>query len=93
LSATRASAALDRWLAGERGALADYSLTMRREWGDSMAWGKRIAQVFYRLPKVGYQLGVKRPTAPQRIAEILSGEVGYGDIAQRVIKRLMFQRG
>jgi geranylgeranyl reductase family protein len=93
LSATRAAAALDRWLSGERGALADYSLTMRREWGDSMAWGKRIAQVFYRLPKVGYQLGVKRPTAPQRIAEILSGEVGYGDIAQRVIKRLMFQRG
>ena len=93
LSATRAAAALDRWLSGERGALADYSLSMRQEWGDSMAWGKRIAQVFYRLPKVGYQLGVKRPTAPQRIAEILSGEVGYGDIAQRVIKRLLFQRG
>jgi flavin-dependent dehydrogenase len=93
LSATRAAAALDRWLSGEHGALADYSLAMRREWGDSMAWGSRIAQVFYRLPKVGYQLGVKRPTAPQRIAEILSGEVGYGDIAQRVIRRLMFQRG
>ena len=57
-----------------------------------MAWGTRIAQVFYRLPKVGYQLGVKRPTAPQRIAQILSGDMGYGDIAQRVIKRLLFQR-
>ena len=57
-----------------------------------MAWGRRIAQGFYRFPGVGYQLGIKRPTAPQRIAQILSGEMGYGDIAQRVIKRLMLQR-
>jgi hypothetical protein len=73
--------------------LKAYTAIMRRDWGDSMAWGKRIAQVFYRLPRVGYQLGLKRPTAPQRIAQILSGEMGYGDIAQRVIKRLLFQRG
>jgi hypothetical protein len=59
---------------------------------DVNAWGRRIAQVFYRFPGLGYQLGIKRPTAPQRIAQILSGEMGYGDIAQRVIKRLMFQR-
>ena len=40
---------------------------------------------------MGYQLGIKRKTAPQRIAEILSGNMSYGDIAQRVIKRLLFQ--
>jgi geranylgeranyl reductase family protein len=88
-----AARAMDDWLAGDNLALAGYSQTMRKEWGDSMAWGKRIAQVFYRVPKVGYQLGIKRPTAPQRIAQILSGEMGYGDIAQRVIRRLLFQRG
>jgi flavin-dependent dehydrogenase len=93
LSGCRAATTVDRWLDGDRGALADYSRTMRLEWGESMAWGKRIAQVFYRVPKVGYQLGVKRPTAPQRIAQILSGEMGYGDIAQRVIRRLLFQGG
>ena len=92
LSGCRAAAALERWLGGDAKALEDYSTQMKREWGDSMAWGKRIAQVFYRLPKVGYQLGVKRPTAPQRIGQILSGDMGYGDIAQRVIKRLLFQR-
>jgi len=91
LSGVRAAEALDLWLGGESQALAGYSATMRREWGDSMAWGRRIAQVFYRVPKVGYQLGIKRPTAPQRIAQILSGELGYGDIAQRVIRRLLFQ--
>jgi len=93
MSGCRAAEALDGWLAGDLEAPALYSQRLRADWGDSMAWGKRIAQVFYRLPKVGYQLGIKRPTAPQRIAQILSGEMGYGDIAQRVIRRLMFQRG
>jgi geranylgeranyl reductase family protein len=93
MSGCRAAEALDGWLGGDAGALAGYSQRMRQDWGESMAWGRRIAQVFYRVPKVGYQLGVKRPTAPQRIAQILSGEMGYGDIAQRVIRRLLFQRG
>ena len=98
LSGVRSAEALDRYLAADDTrqageALAGYSLAMRQQWGESMAWGRRIAQVFYRVPKVGYQIGIKRPTAPQRIAQILSGEMGYGDIAQRVIKRLLFQRG
>jgi flavin-dependent dehydrogenase len=93
MSGTHAAEALDGWLHGDPASLPGYSRRMRAEWGDSMAWGKRIAQVFYRVPRVGYQLGVKRPTAPQRIAQILSGEMGYGDIAQRVIRRLLFQRG
>lgn len=93
LSGCRAASALDLWLAGETSALAGYSAGMRRDWGDSMAWGRRIASVFYRVPGVGYQLGIKRPTAPQRIAQILSGEMGYGDIAQRAIRRLLLQRG
>ena len=92
-SGCAAASAMDDWLAGDNLALAGYSQTMRKDWGDSMAWGKRIAQVFYRVPRVGYQLGIKRPTAPKRIAQILSGEMGYGDIAQRVIRRLLFQRG
>jgi flavin-dependent dehydrogenase len=93
LSGCRAAESLDRWLGGEANALTEYTQALRREWGDSMAWGRRIAQVFYRVPRVGYQLGIKRPTAPQRIAQILSGEMGYGDIAQRAIRRLLFQRG
>ncbi|TGG90576.1 MAG: geranylgeranyl reductase family protein [Aphanocapsa feldmannii 277cV] len=89
LSGLRAAEALERDLhGGGKAALAGYSQAMRREWGDSMAWGARIAQVFYRFPRLGYQLGIKRPTAPRRIAQILSGELGYGDIAQRVIQRL-----
>jgi geranylgeranyl reductase family protein len=92
ISGCRAAEALIPWLAGDGQALVGYTNRMRAEWGNSMAWGKRIAQVFYRVPRVGYELGIKRPTAPQRIAQILSGEMGYGDIAQRVIRRLLFQR-
>ena len=64
---------------------------MKTKWGNSMAWGKKISQVFYRFPQIGYQLGIKRPTAPKRIAQILSGEMSYEDIANRVIKRLLFR--
>jgi len=92
MSGCEAAQHLHRWLNGEEQSLQGYSTAMRQRWGDSMAWGRRIAQVFYRFPGVGYQLGVKRPTAPRRIAQILSGEMGYGDIAQRVIRRLLLKR-
>ena len=69
--------------------LDNYSRKINNEWGKSMAWGRRIAQVFYRFPKTGYQFGIKRKTAPKRIAQILSGEMSYEDIAKRVIKRLL----
>jgi len=72
--------------------LSNYSKIMQLKWSKSMAWGKRIAEVFYRFPQTGYRLGVKRKTAPKRIAQILSGEMSYSDIAQRVIKRLIFQK-
>jgi len=92
MSGCEAATHLDRWLKGEEPSLRGYTAAMRHRWGESMAWGRRIAQVFYRFPGVGYQLGIKRPTAPRRIAQILSGEMGYGDIAQRVIRRLLLQR-
>ncbi len=91
MSGFEASKSLIYWLDGEVNCLDAYTKTMQKNWGNSMAWGKRISQVFYRFPKVGYQLGVKRPTAPKRIAQILSGEMSYEDIAKRVIKRLLFQ--
>mgnify|MGYP001376185558 FL=1 len=92
MSGYEAAQSLNNWLQGNTKNLDDYTNTIQSKWGNSMAWGKKIAQVFYRFPKVGYQIGIKRPTAPKRIAEILSGEIGYGDIATRVIKRLFFHR-
>ncbi len=92
ISGCEAAKCIHHWLQGNTSDLSNYTLSMKEKWGDSMAWGRRISQVFYRFPKMGYKLGIKRPTAPQRIAQILSGEMGYGNIAQRVIKRLLLQR-
>ena len=91
MSGFEAAKSLIHWLDGNINCLDGYTKTMKTNWGNSMAWGNRISQVFYRFPKVGYQLGVKRPTAPDRIAKILSGAMSYEDIAKRVIKRLLFQ--
>ncbi len=91
ISSFYAAEFIDQCLAGELNDLNNYSKTINNSWGRSMAWGKRIAQVFYRFPKTGYQLGVKRKTAPKRIAQILSGEMSYEDIAKRVIKRLLIK--
>ena len=91
LSSFYAAECIDNCLTKTTNDLNDYSKIMRIKWGESMVWGNRIAKVFYRFPKTGYKLGVKRKTAPQRIAQILSGEMSYADIAKRVIRRLILR--
>ena len=91
LSSFYAAESIHHCLSNNEHDLSNYSKIMQLKWSKSMAWGKRIAEVFYRFPQTGYRLGVKRKTAPKRIAQILSGEMSYSDIAQRVIKRLIFQ--
>ena len=89
ISSFYAAESIDQCLLRKADHLNYYSKKINNEWGKSMAWGRRIAQVFYRFPKTGYKLGIKRKTAPKRIAQILSGEMSYEDIAKRVIKRLL----
>ena len=93
ISSFYATECIDQYLSGKVDDLNLYTKKINSTWGKSMAWGKRIAQVFYRFPRTGYQLGVKRKTAPKRIAQILSGEMSYEDIAKRVIKRLLTKSG
>ncbi len=92
ISSYLAAESIDHCLSNNNNDLNNYSTNINNEWGKSMAWGKRIAQIFYRFPRTGYQLGVKRKTAPKRIAQILSGQMNYEDIAMRVIKRLLTKR-
>ena len=89
ISSFYASECIDQYLSGKVDNLNLYTKNINNKWGKSMAWGKRIAQVFYRFPRTGYQIGIKRKTAPKRIAQILSGEMSYEDIAKRVITRLL----
>ena len=93
ISSFYAAECIDQFLSGKEDDLNLYTKIINDSWGKSMAWGRRIAQVFYRFPRTGYQLGVKRKTAPKRIAQILSGEMSYEDIAKRVIRRLLTKSG
>ncbi len=87
-SGMMAAQAIDRALGGDADALAGYSKTIHESWGADMQWAQRIASVFFRVPKVGYRVGIKRPSATKRLGQILAGEVSYADIANRVIKRI-----
>ena len=91
ISSFYAAESIAKCLSSNSSDLNNYSKKINNEWGKSMAWGRRISQVFYRFPRTGYQLGVKRKTAPKRIAQILSGDMSYEDIAKRVIKRLLMK--
>jgi geranylgeranyl reductase family protein len=88
ISGVKAAAAIHRALSGEPDALATYTAEMQTSWGADMQWAKRISGLFFRVPGIGYRVGIKRPTATQRLGQILAGEVQYADIANRVIKRL-----
>lgn len=87
-SGMQGAQAVSKALSGDREALANYTKTIHESWGADMQWAQRIANVFFRLPKIGYRVGIKRPTATKRLGQILAGEVSYADIANRVIKRI-----
>lgn len=87
-SGMKAAEAIDQAIAGDINALDRYTQTISEEWGSEMVWAQRLAGIFYRVPALGYQLGVKRPSATDKMGRILSGEMRYSDVASRAIKRL-----
>ena len=87
-SGVKAAEAIDQAIGGNANALAGYSQVMNQEWGADMVWAQRLAGVFYRIPSFGYKIGVKRPTATERMGQILCGQLRYSDVASRALKRL-----
>ena len=86
-SGMKAAEAIHTALQGDAQALTGYTQAMH-EWGNNMQWAQRIAQVFFRVPGMGYRVGIKRPTATTRMGQLLAGDIQYSDIANRVIKRM-----
>lgn len=87
-SGVKAAEAISQALGGDPNALEKYTQVISEQWGDDMGWAKKLAGAFYRLPGVGYKVGVKRPAATQLMAKILCGEMRYSDVAGRALKRL-----
>ncbi len=88
LSGIKAAEAIGHALGGRTNALEQYSEVMATEWGADMKWAQRLAGAFYQFPKVGYNAGVKRPSATVAMTKILAGELSYSDVAGKAIKKL-----
>ncbi|MBD1870213.1 geranylgeranyl reductase family protein [Oculatella sp. FACHB-28] len=84
----KAAEAIDGAIAGDKNALERYTQVISDEWGADMVWAQRLAGIFYRAPGIGYRVGVKRPSATERMVKILCGELRYADVANRAMKRL-----
>lgn len=87
-SGLKAAEAIHAALANDLDALARYSQIMNEDWGADMVWAQRLAQIFYRFPALGYQLGVKNPSGCDRMVKILSGEMRYSDVVNRVVQKM-----
>jgi geranylgeranyl reductase family protein len=84
----KAAEAIAAALSGNPKALETYTQVINDEWGNDMAWAQRLAGVFYRVPGIGYKVGIKRPLATVRMGQILCGELRYADVANYALKRL-----
>lgn len=84
----KAAEAIDQSLSGNANALEQYSNVINKEWGEEMVWAQRLAGVFYRVPNLGYKVGVKRPSATETMVKILCGNLRYSEVANRALKRL-----
>ncbi|GAB1538734.1 geranylgeranyl reductase family protein [Scytonema sp. NUACC21] len=87
-SGLKAAEAIDKALGGDINALENYTNTINEQWGNDMSWAQKLAGLFYRFPNIGYKVGVKRPSSVRIMGKILCGELHYGDVAGRAIKRL-----
>ena len=83
-----AAEAIHDALDGKDRALESYSARVQQEIGVEMVWARRLSALFFRLPSLGYKLGVKHPGSPQRMAQLLCGELRYSQVAQRALHRL-----
>ena len=89
----QAAAAVNKAIAGEANALADYSSTVNQEWGANLAKADFLAGLFFKAPKIAYKVGVKRPTAGQLMGKILCGELSYSQVAEKATQKLKFIPG
>ncbi|MFW6358178.1 MAG: geranylgeranyl reductase family protein [Chroococcales cyanobacterium] len=88
-SGMKAAEAIDSAIIGNPNALENYTQTMSEEWGKEMIWAKRLGELFYRFPKLSYQLLVKQPSMAKTMNKIFSGDLRYSQVAQRGINRLL----
>ncbi len=89
----KAAQAVSSAIAGEAGALEQYTETIKQEWGSNLAKAQLLAGIFYKAPKIAYKVGIKRPATGQLMGKILCGELSYSEVAEKATKKLRFIPG
>jgi geranylgeranyl reductase family protein len=67
------------------GNLNGYEETIWRQIGRNLGTAGLAARVFYSLPRLGYQLGLRNPEIVQYLVDILAGRTSYHGIGRRLI--------
>lgn len=85
-SGLKASEAIHKSLSRSSNALEKYSEIMAEEWGKEMIWAQRLAQVFYRFPRFGYNVMTRNSKSAITMTKIFNGELSYSQVAQKALK-------
>ena len=87
-SGLKAAEAIAQALSGDINGLSKYTEVMAEEWGKEMSWAQRLSQVFYRFPRLSYDIGVKHPSGATTMTKVFSGQLTYSQVAHKGINLL-----
>jgi geranylgeranyl reductase family protein len=67
------------------GDLSGYEAAIWREIGHSLATAGMVANTYYRLPRLSYQIGVRNPATVRHFVDVLTEKTSYQGIGQRLL--------
>jgi len=71
------------------GDLQSYSRRVHREIGRDLLWGRRWAKLFYKYPRMSFELAVRNPRFVREFLGLFAGEVSYRRMAARALPNLL----
>ncbi|MGD8792047.1 MAG: geranylgeranyl reductase family protein [Anaerolineae bacterium] len=78
------------------GDLAGYEASIWREVGHDLATAGLVARIYYNLPRLSFQLGIRNPATICHFVAIMTGQASYVGIGRRVLlatARWLLRRG
>jgi flavin-dependent dehydrogenase len=76
------------WLAAEailRDDLSGYEAEIWQEFGHSLATARLVANVYYHLPWMSYQIGLRNPATMHHLKDVLTERSSYEGIGRRLV--------
>ena len=63
-----------------------YTASVRREIGRNHAAGAALTPLFYRLPRLSFELALRNPALSHALMEMIADRIGYGDLVFRILR-------